>query len=300
MLGDNMDTRRVLVFGATGNVGGAAARELLKRGWHVRAVTRNPQGERALALADLGAEVVRADMEDRPSLEAAFNGMVRVFSVQNWTTGGVEAEFRQGVLVADVAAAAGVEHLVFGSAGIGEPGTGVPHFDSKLAVEGHMRQLGLPVTAVRPGPFMELMTAREFYPPLAAWGTMPRIVGMDTPLPWTAVRDIGVAIANILADPVAWIGRDVNLIGDFKSLRECRAIFHSVTGRRPFGLPLPVGLFQRMAGQEFVQMWRWLDKFMADRGPNGLTALMAAANQACPNRTSVESWLRIQRNGNGG
>ncbi len=33
--------------------------------------------------------------------------------------------------------------------------TGAPHFDCKMVVETYMRQeLGLPTTAVRPGPFM--------------------------------------------------------------------------------------------------------------------------------------------------
>ena len=47
--------KNVLVFGATGNIGGAAARELLARGWQVRAVTRDPSGDKASALAQIGS-----------------------------------------------------------------------------------------------------------------------------------------------------------------------------------------------------------------------------------------------------
>lgn len=107
--------KQVLIFGATGNMGGAAARELLARGWQVRAVSRNPQSEKAQALAALGAELVRADMDDRGSLDAAFDGMTRVFSVQNWSTSSVDGEIRQGKLVANAARAAGVTHLAFSS-----------------------------------------------------------------------------------------------------------------------------------------------------------------------------------------
>lgn len=106
------------------------------------AVSITPTSEKAQALAALGAEAKQADMEDRASLEAVFEGQNRVLSVQNWTTSGVEGEIRQGILVADVAAEAGVEHLVYLSAGIGEPGTGVPHFESKIEVENNMRQRG--------------------------------------------------------------------------------------------------------------------------------------------------------------
>lgn len=291
------DTKQVLIFGATGNVGGAAARELLQRGWQVRAVTRNPQSEKAQTLAALGAELVQANMDDRASLEAAFDGMaqgVRVFSVQNWMTSGADGEIRQAKLVADVANAAGVSHLVYGSAGTGEPDTGVPHFECKLVGERYMREeLGLPTTAVRPGPFMELMNQKEFYPALAVWGTMPKIVGWDTPVPWTAVHDIGTAIANVFADPDKWIGRDTYLIGHFESLRDCQTIFKKITGKKPFGLSLPMVLFNKMAGPEFEVMWRWLVDFLAEMGPEGMQAMVDVSREACPNLHSVESWLQM-------
>ena len=296
-----MNNKSVLIFGATGNMGGATARELLTRGWHVRAVSRSPQSEKAQALTAAGAEVVQADMDDRASLEAVFAGMTRVFSVQNWTTSGVAGEIRQGKLVADVAKAAGVTHLVFGSAGVGKPDTGVPHFDCKVVVERYMRdELGLPVTVVRPGPFMELMTDKAFFPPLAAWGVMPKIVGWETPLPWTAVPDIGTTIANVFENPNRWVGRDIDLISDVASMRECQQIFKTTTGKKPFGLGLPVALFNKMAGPEMVEMWRWLANYLAANDLNAAKAgMMAAAREACPQLHSVADWLKLSRNGQG-
>ncbi|GAB4543037.1 MAG: NmrA/HSCARG family protein [Anaerolineae bacterium] len=293
--------KQVLIFGATGNMGGAATRELLKRGWRVRAVSRNPQSEKAQALAALGAEVAQADMDDPASLEAAFDGMRRVFSVQNWTTSGVAGEIRQGKQVAGAAKAAGVAHLVFGSAGVGLPDTGVPHFDCKAVVERYMRhELGLPVTVVRPGPFMELMTDKAFFPPLAAWGVMPKIVGWETPLPWTAVADIGAAIANVFENPDKWIGRDIHLISDVASMRQCQQAFKAITGKKPFGIGLPVALFNKMAGPEMVEMWRWLAGYLAANDINAAKAeMLAAAREACPHLHSVADWLKLSRNGQG-
>ncbi|MCC9077838.1 NmrA/HSCARG family protein [Litorilinea aerophila] len=294
-------SKGVLVFGATGNMGGAAARELLKRGWRVRAVTRDPQSEKAQALAALGAELVQADMDDPASLEAAFDGVTRVFSVQNWSISGVEGEIRQGKHVADAAKTAGVTHLVFGSAGVGQPDTGVPHFDCKVVVERYMRdELGLPVTVIRPGPFMELMTDKAFFPPLAAWGMMPKIVGWETPLPWTAVADIGAAIANVFENPTKWIGRDIDLIGDVASMRQCQQAFKAITGKKPFGIGLPVALFNKMAGPEMVTMWRWLADYLAANDINAAKGeMLAAAREACPQLHSVTDWLKSERNGQG-
>ena len=292
-----MNDKRALIFGATGNMGGAATRELLQRGWHIRAVTRNPESEKALALAKLGAEVVQGNMEDRASLEMVFDGFQRVFSVQSWTASGVEGEVRQGKLVAEVARSAGVEHLVYGSAGMGDPHSGIPHFDCKVEVETTMRDLELPFTAVRPVPFMELLSEKEFFPALGAWGAEPKILGWDTPIPWVAVRDIGIAIANIFENPAAWIDREAVLCGDVKSLGECRAIFTAVDGKKPFRLPLPLWLFSKMAGDEFVQMWRWMAEWIAESGREGLQEIMELSREACPESTDMEMWLRIKRNG---
>lgn len=284
-------TKEVLVFGATGNMGGAATRELLGRGWRVRAVTRDPESEKAQALSGLGADLVQADMEDRSSLEAAFDGIRRVFSVQNWVTGGVEGEVRQGKLVAEVARSAGIEQLVYGSAGTGEPDTGVPHFQAKIEVEAHMRKLGLPFAVVRPGPFMELMTEKEFYPALGIWGVKPRIVGWHTPVPWVAVQDIGIAIANIFQDFDAWSGRVVELFGDVRSLAECQATYMATYGKKPARVPLPTWLFNKMAGPEFALMWQWMASWIVERGPDSLWQIVETSRQLSPGLLDVERWL---------
>jgi uncharacterized protein YbjT (DUF2867 family) len=298
LLEDNMnDTKQVLIFGATGNMGGAAARELLKRGWHVRAVTRKPGNDEAIALANQGAEIFQADMDDMDSLAAAFQGYKQVFSVQNWTTSGVDGEIRQGKLVAEVARSAQIEHLVYGSAGIGAPHSGIPHFDSKIEVEAYMRDLGLPFTILRPTPFMELLSEKEFYPAMAAWGVYPEILGWETPLPWVAVRDIGIAIANIFDDPETWIGRDVTLCGDVKTLQQCRTIFTAIDGRKPFRVPLPPWLFGKLAEVEFVEMWEWMVGYVAEIGHQGLLEIAEVSREVNSQMLDIEKWLKMRRNG---
>jgi uncharacterized protein YbjT (DUF2867 family) len=286
--------KQILIFGATGNIGGATARELLQRGWQVRAVTRNPQGKKARALSELGAELVKADMVDRKSLEAAFEGMKRVLSIQNWTVCGVEGEIRQGKFVAEVARSAQVEHLVYVSAGIGETGTGVPHFESKLEVEAYMRKLDLPFSAIRPGPFMELMTQKDFFPALGIWGAAPKVMGWDMPKPWVAVKDIGKAAANIFSNPQNWIGREVDLIGDVKSLADCQAVFSTTTGKKPSRVPIPVVLFSKMAGKELVVMWQWLAEWMKTEGTERTWDMVENSRKLVPGLLDVESWVKLQ------
>ncbi len=187
-----MDVDRIIaVTGATGRQGGAVTRHLLADGWRVRALTRKPTSEPARRLATTGAEVVFADMMDPSSLARAFRDAHGVFSVQNPMISGLEAEVTQGKNVADVAKATGVRHLVYGSAGNGVHGTGVGSWESKVAIEAHMRTLGLPVTVLRPNAFMEIMSDKAFYPAVAAWHVMPKLMGADRPVTWICVDDVG-------------------------------------------------------------------------------------------------------------
>ena len=291
-----MGKKPVLIFGATGNIGGAASRQLLKRGWQVRAVTRNLESEKAQVLHKFGAEIVQADMEDQSSLENAFSGMEKVISVQNWVTSGIDGEKQQGKLVADVAKSAGVSHLVYASAGTGKR-TGIPHFENKIEVENYMRSLGLPFTVVRPTPFMELMSEQEFYPAMATWGVEPKIVGWDLPIPWVAVHDLGKAVANIFEDPEKWIGQDISMCGDIKTLRESQSIFSKIDGNNPTRIPLPIWLFKKMAGDEFIEMWKWMDNWIGQEGVPYLQEIMDRSHELVPDMLDMESWLRKKRNG---
>src|SRR5918998_731550 len=155
MEGGRNGGRLVLVSGATGQQGGAVARSLLERGIGVRALTRDPEKPEARELVELGAEVASGDLEDRSSIERVLDGVHGVFSVQQvWETG-FEGEIRQGVLLADAAKEAGVEHYVYSSVGSAHRETGIPHFESKWEVEEHVRASGVPYTVLRPVFFMQ-------------------------------------------------------------------------------------------------------------------------------------------------
>ena len=143
--------RTILVTGATGQQGGAVARELLERGFGVRALTRDPEKPVARELAERGAEVVRGDLDDRPSLERALEGVHGVFSVQQFFEAGYEGEVRQGSGLAEAAKAADVSHLVYSSVGSAHRDTGLPHFESKWEVE----ESGVGYTILRPVFFMQ-------------------------------------------------------------------------------------------------------------------------------------------------
>lgn len=249
--------KTILVFGATGRMGGAAARHLVRDGWTVRAVTRSPQSEAAQALRSLGIDVVQGDMDVPDALRSAFEGVHGVFLVVNGWEAGFDGEVRQGKHVADLAAEAGIAHLVFGAAGIGERGTGIPHFDSKLDIEDYMRARNLPLTTIFPPPFMELMTDPVFYPQAGTWNAKMKILGRRYPVPWIASDDIGGMAAAMFADPDTYIGKRLKPVGEWKSLGECEQIYREIAGRKPPRWPMPVWMLRKMQ-PELVKMWEWM------------------------------------------
>jgi uncharacterized protein YbjT (DUF2867 family) len=88
---------RILVTGATGLQGGAVARHLLKLGKpEVRCLTRRPDSEAAKTFKQLGAEVVKADLDDPASLKSVLRGCTGVFGVTDFWEAFLR-EYDQGV-----------------------------------------------------------------------------------------------------------------------------------------------------------------------------------------------------------
>jgi uncharacterized protein YbjT (DUF2867 family) len=278
----------IAVCGATGRQGGAVARALLSSGWHVRALTRKPDGDRAVALAEAGAEVIEADMEDPGSLRAAFDEARGVFSLQNGMISGFDHEVVQGHNVADAAGHAGVEHLVYASAGTDEADHGIPSWAAKRAVEAHMRSLGLPVTSIRPQALMELMTDKAFYPAVGTWRIWPKLMGDHRPVPWLAVADVGVIAAAVFSDPDRYVGETLLPVGDVQSLAECRTIYHEVMEKTPRTVPMPIWLFDRFTRKDVTAIWRW--------ARTGDVVTDTAATRAIhPSALTVRAWLEQVR-----
>src|SRR5258706_15284374 len=81
----------VVVTGSTGKQGGAVARGLLERGHKVRAVTRDPNSSQAKSLANAGATLVAASLEDTAAITKALEGATSLFAMTTPFGGGTDA-----------------------------------------------------------------------------------------------------------------------------------------------------------------------------------------------------------------
>ncbi|RPA88141.1 NmrA-domain-containing protein [Ascobolus immersus RN42] len=215
----------LVVFGATGSQGGSVAKSILKdpetaAKYHVRCITRDTEKPSAKALIDLGAEVVKADLNDKESLRMALTGADDVFLVTNfWETKDPDVEIQQGKNVADVCKELAVKHLVWSSLpNITKISSGkfthVYHFDSKAAVEDYIRSLGIPASFFLAGFYMENIPSgmmRKTSPEGAAedWTfALPITEKAQIPM-FAASADTGKYVKAMLLNKEAVLGRQV-------------------------------------------------------------------------------------------
>jgi len=248
----------ILVTGATGQQGGATARELLAGGHKVRAMTRKPDGEAAQALAALGAEIVHGDLNDAASLTRALAGAWGVYAVQNTWEAGVEQEEVQGKRMVAAAKEAGLQHYVYASVGSAHRKTGIPHFDNKWRVEEAVRGAGFPSwTILRPVFFMENWTSPWFKPYIDQGNVAIGIPG-DRKLQHIAVADIGKYAALAFEQHESLNGQAIDIAGDELSPNEVAAILSEITGRTLAHYQVPLDEV-RKASEDFALMLEWFD-----------------------------------------
>jgi uncharacterized protein YbjT (DUF2867 family) len=281
-----MNTKIILVTGATGQQGGAVARQLLKQpGFAVLALTRDPAKPAARALAQNGAEIIQGDLDDLGSIRKALQGAYGVFSVQNFMEAGYDGEIRQGKQLAEAAKAAGVQHFVYSSVVSAERQTGLPHFESKWQIEQHIGQGGLSHTILRPAFFMQNWYSYMREPILH--GTLSLPLSPQKPLQQIAVEDIGAFAALAFQNPPKWNGRTIELAGEeLTMLRVAELLTRAV--RRPVRyVQVPWEQFRQKAGEEMTKMYRWFEDV-------GYHVDIAALRREYPQLTTLEKVLRQQ------
>ena len=182
--------RPILVTGATGNTGRAIVDALARRGAPVRAMVRT-EADRAKLPA--GVPAVVADFDDLASIAAALDGADRAYLV---TPSSERAEEQQRRF-ADLAAKAGLRHLVVLSQLASDEHSPVRFLRYHAAVEQHVRDLGIPYTFLRPNLFFQGLLA--FAGTISSQGRFYAPIG-DATISAIDVRDIADVAAVTLTE----------------------------------------------------------------------------------------------------
>jgi len=182
--------RPILVTGATGNTGHAIVDALARRGALVRAMVR-AEADRAKLPA--GVPAVVAGFDDLASIAAALEGADRAYLV---TPSSERAEEQQRRF-ADLAAKAGLRHLVVLSQLASDEHSPVRFLRYHAAVEQHVRDLGVPYTFLRPNLFFQGLLA--FAGTISSQGRFYAPIG-DATISAIDVRDIADVAAVTLTE----------------------------------------------------------------------------------------------------
>jgi len=303
-------TKIIAVTGATGAQGGGLIRAILAHpegGFSARAITRDPDSEKAKALEALGVEVVKADLDDEESLARAFAGAYGAYCITNfWEHFSPDKEIEQAAKLAQAAKSAGVSHVIWSTledvrdyVPLGDERMPtimerykVPHFDAKGEANHFFTDAGVPTTLLNTSFYWENLIYFGMGPQRGEDGVLAVTFPLgDAKLAGIAAGDIGGCAYGVFAAGDAFINQTVSIAGGHLSGAEMAAALTSALGEevrynavspdayRSFGFPAAEEL-----GNMFQFNAEFSDEYCARRD-------LGATRKLNPDLHTFERWL---------
>jgi len=306
-----MSSKKVIaVVGATGAQGGGLVRAIAadpEGGFSARAITRNADSDKARELADLGAEVVEADVDDVESLERAFAGAYGGYCVTFfWEHFSPDREAAQIENMAAAAARTGIRHAVWSTLEDTRRWVPlsddrmptlmerykVPHFDAKGESDRRFAEHDVPTTYLLTSFYWDNLIHFGMGPKPGPDGGLLFTLPMgDKRLPGIAAEDIGRCAYGIFKGGPELIGSTIGIAGEHLTGAEMAAALSAALGSpvrynavtpeayRSFGFPGAEDL-----GNMFQFKADFEEMFCAARNP-------AVARALNPELQTFSGWL---------
>ncbi|CAN5476601.1 NmrA/HSCARG family protein [soil metagenome] len=247
------DKKVILVFGATGAQGGGLAKAILNdkdSEFAVRAITRDPDSEKARELAKLGAEIVKGDIDDLQSMKDAMKGAYGAYFVTFfWVHYSAEKETDEAKNMAAAAKDAGLKHVIWSTL---EDTRNlvpldddrmptlkgkykVPHFDGKGEADHYFTDAGLPVT---------FLLASFYWDNFIYFGSGPKKdpngkYALNLPIgkekmAGIAAEDIGKAAHGIFKKGLSLVGKRIGVAGEHLTGEEMAGKLSNALGKEVY------------------------------------------------------------------
>ncbi len=247
------DKKIIAVVGATGAQGGGLVRAILDDpggGFGARAITRNVNSDQARALADRGAEVVAADIDDGASLVAALQGAYGAFFVTFfWAHFSPEKEKAEARILAQAAKATHLQHVIWSTLEdtrqwiplsdtrmptlMGE--YKVPHFDAKGESNQVFIEMGVPTTFLYTSFYWDNLIHFGMGPKKGPDGRLAFTLPMgDKKLPGIAAEDIGKCAYGIFKNGSEYLGKSIGIAGEHLTGAQMAAALSAALGREVY------------------------------------------------------------------
>lgn len=304
------EKRVIAVVGATGAQGGGLVRAILADpagGFAARAITRDVNSDKARALAQAGAEVVAADVDDEASLAQALQGAHGAYFVTFfWAHFSPEKEIAQARGMARAAKAAGVRHVIWSSledtrkfVPLSDPrmptlqgSYKVPHFDAKGEADRFFLDAGLRTT---------FLYASFYWENLIYFGAGPKkgpdgvlrftLCTGDAKMAGVASEDIGRVAYGIFKAGDRYVGKTVGVAGEHLTGAEMAAAMTRALGREVRWNPVTPDAYRGFGfpgADELGNMFQFYRDF--EREVNGVRDV-ARSRALNPALQSFDAWL---------
>lgn len=223
----------ITIFGATGAQGGGLARAILNDNnseFAVRAVTRDPNSDKAKELANMGAEVVAGNVDDARSMKRTLEGAYGAYFVTFfWAHFSPEKEMAEALVMAEAAKEAGLKHVIWStledvrkyvpldddSMPTLHGKYKVPHFDGKGESDQYFIDAGVPVTYMLASYYWDNLIYFGMGPKRGADGKLAITFPMgNKKMAGIASGDIGKCAYGIFKKGEELIGKRIGIAGD--------------------------------------------------------------------------------------
>ncbi|WEK01832.1 MAG: NmrA family NAD(P)-binding protein [Candidatus Sphingomonas phytovorans] len=185
----------ILVYLANGVQGGAVVRAALRRGLKVRALVRDR--ERARALAVPGVDIVEGDLRDSSSLRMASTGVAHAvlqipIGAQDETRAATDNALSASI-------ACGLRSVILRLASASRPAAcPEPSFVANAMVEDMVRRSGMPFAVVRPTLYLDNLLKPSARREIIRHGVFAPPIAESQRIAWTSVDDCAEAALTLL------------------------------------------------------------------------------------------------------
>lgn len=244
------EKKTIAIMGATGAQGGGLARAILddpNGGFAVRAITRDAGSDKARDLAQRGAEVVEADLDNPSSIAKAFSGAYGAYCVTfYWDHFTPAKEIEHAKTMAEAARDAGVQHVIWSTLEDTRKWIPlsddrmptlmekykVPHFDAKAEADRFFVDAGVPTTFLVASFYWDNMIFFGMGPKTGPDGKLGITFPMgDRKLAGVAAEDIGGCAYGIFKSAQKYAGKFVGIAGEHLTGHEMAATLTKALGR---------------------------------------------------------------------
>jgi uncharacterized protein YbjT (DUF2867 family) len=306
-----MSKKIIAVLGSTGAQGSGLVRAILSdksSEFTVRALTRNVNSDKAKALAKIGAELVKADLDDYESLTKSFSGAYGVYAVTNfWEHFSPEKEMTQAASIAKAAKEANVKHVIWSSLDDTRKWIPlsdnrmptlqnkykVPHFDAKGESNKFFTDSGVPTTILNTVFYWENFIYFGQGPKKSADGKIALTIPMaDKKLPSIAAEDIGKCAYGVFKNGDKYIGKTIGIAGGHLTGRQFSEAFAKVFDKEVVYAPVTPEVYRGFGfpgADDMGNMYQFYAEFEEDYCNSRSIELARTLN---PSLQTFESWLK--------